>query len=167
MQRYCCGIGSDHDTELCKDSFCMILFSYRFICVIICTSFLVGFNPKALENCGPALLQRGVHSFDRLNLWAQSSKIAREKLMNQRLYSYLERYDILYSLQFGFREKCSTSHALVSITEQIRRSIDNNEYGCGVFIDLKKAFTTQLITLFCLIESNMLLLMVTLLLHCQ
>ena len=106
---------------------------------MIC-SFLVGFNPKALENCGPALLQRGVHSFDRLNLWAQSSKIAREKLMNQRLYSYLERYDILYSLQFGFREKCSTSHALVSITEQIRRSIDNNEYGCGVFIDLKKAF---------------------------
>ena len=33
-------------------------------------------------------------------------------------------------------------HALISITESIRHSIDNNEFGCGRFIDLKKAFNT-------------------------
>ena len=62
--------------------------------------------------------------------------------MHQRLYSYLEELKVLYPLQFGFRDKCSTTLALISITECIRQSIDNDEFGCGVFIDLKKVFDT-------------------------
>ena len=62
--------------------------------------------------------------------------------MYHRMYSYLEQLKILYPLQFGFREKCSTTHTLISITESIRQSIDNNEFGCGIFIVLKKAFDT-------------------------
>ena len=53
-------------------------------------------------------------------------------------YRYLEHFKILYPLLFGFREKSSTMHALISVTEYIHRSIDNNEVGCGIFIDLKK-----------------------------
>ena len=35
------------------------------------------------------------------------------------------------------------SHALFSITQSIHQSIDNNKFGCGIFIDLKKkAFDT-------------------------
>ena len=49
-----------------------------------------------------------------------------EKLIYQRLYDYLEKY-ILYNLQFGFRERISTSHALISISELIRKSIDSQE----------------------------------------
>ena len=52
----------------------------------------------------------------------------------------MEELKVLYPLQFCFREKCSTTHALISITESIPPSIDNNEFGCGIFIDLKKAF---------------------------
>ena len=62
--------------------------------------------------------------------------------MYHRLFSYLKELKILYPLQFGFRKKCSTTHALISVTESIRQSIDNNEFGCGIFIDLKKAFDT-------------------------
>ena len=65
-----------------------------------------------------------------------------KKRMYKRLYNYLEKYDILYSLQFGFREKMSTSQALMSISEMIRKSIDNKEYGCSVFTDPTKAFDT-------------------------
>ena len=56
------------------------------------------------------------------------------------LYRYLEHFKILYPLVFGFREKSSTLHAstLHSFTKSIHRSIDNNEVGCGIFIDLKK-----------------------------
>ena len=50
--------------------------------------------------------------------------------------------NIFYSLQSGFREKHSTNHALISMTESIRNTIDNGKFGCGVFIDLKKAFDT-------------------------
>ena len=37
---------------------------------------------------------------------------------------------------------CSTNHALISIAESICSSVDNKEFGCGIFIDLKKAFDT-------------------------
>ena len=57
--------------------------------------------------------------------------------MYQRLYDYLEKYDILYNLQFDFCERMSTSHALMSISELIRKSIDSKEFGCVIFIDLK------------------------------
>ena len=60
----------------------------------------------------------------------------------RRLYRYLEELIILYPFQPVFREKCLPSHALISITESIRQSIDNNEFGCGIFVDLKKAFDT-------------------------
>lgn len=41
------------------------------------------------------------------------------KAVYQRLYSYLEELKIHYPLQFGFRDKSSTTLALISITECI------------------------------------------------
>ena len=58
------------------------------------------------------------------------------------LYNFLEKYNCLYKKQFGFRNSHSTNHALISITEKIRESLDNNEYSCGVFLDFQKAFDT-------------------------
>ena len=50
---------------------------------------------------------------------------------------------ILYiTSQFGFQTNKSTLHSLIEITENIRSCIENKNYGCGVFIDLKKAFDT-------------------------
>ena len=60
--------------------------------------------------------------------------------MFKRLYEYLDNLNTFYPLQFGFRERHSTNHALISMTESIKNTIDSGSYGCGVFIDLKKAF---------------------------
>ena len=65
-----------------------------------------------------------------------------ETLMHRRLYHFLDLCNILYPSQFGFREKHSTNHLLISMTETIKSTIDNGRYGCGVFIDLQKAFDT-------------------------
>ena len=62
--------------------------------------------------------------------------------MYARLYQFLEKSELFYSLQFGFRAKHATNHALISITETIKESIENNKFGCGVFLDLRKAFDT-------------------------
>ena len=48
----------------------------------------------------------------------------------------------IYNLQFGFRQQYSTSHALINITENIRKTLDDGNIGCGVFADLQKAFDT-------------------------
>ena len=62
--------------------------------------------------------------------------------MHKWFYNFLEVNDILQPLQFGFRKKHSTQHTLISMTETIRKTIDNGNFGCGIFIDLKKAFDT-------------------------
>ena len=65
-----------------------------------------------------------------------------EKLMYKRLYAFLDYNNIIYDLQFGFRQQYSTSHALINITENISKALDDGNIGCGVFVDLQKAFDT-------------------------
>ena len=65
-----------------------------------------------------------------------------EKLMYKRLYTFLDYNNIIYDLQFRFRQQYSTSHALINITENIRKALDDGIIGCGVFVDLQKAFDT-------------------------
>lgn len=62
-----------------------------------------------------------------------------EKLMYNRIISYLEKFSILHYHQFGFRSKHSTTHALLLLTDKIQRSIDNGTYSCGIFLDLCKS----------------------------
>ena len=82
-----------------------------------------------------------VNNYRPISLLSVFSKIM-EKLMASRLTNFLELQEIIYPNQFGFRAGYSTSHSLISITENIRKSLDNGKFGCGVFIDLKKAFDT-------------------------
>ena len=62
--------------------------------------------------------------------------------MHKRLYKFLDDNNILYDKQFGFRKNNSTIFSLIEITEKIKESIDNKKFGCGIFIDLRKAFDT-------------------------
>ena len=55
-----------------------------------------------------------------ISLLSNTEKVL-EKLMYKRLYTFLNNNNI-YNLQFGFRQQYSTSHALISITENIRKS---------------------------------------------
>ena len=65
-----------------------------------------------------------------ISLLSVSSKIT-EEVMYERLYKFLEKHEILYSLQCGFRASHSINHALVSLTEAIKNSLDNRKFGCG------------------------------------
>ena len=62
--------------------------------------------------------------------------------MHKRLYNFLGEHNILFKNQFEFRKNNSISLALIQITEKIKESIDNKKYGCGIFINLHKAFDT-------------------------
>ena len=65
-----------------------------------------------------------------------------EKLMFNRLFNFLDTFNCLYELQFGFREKHSTNHAILSITQKIQEAIFNDKPAIGVFVDFQKAFDT-------------------------
>ena len=62
--------------------------------------------------------------------------------MYKGLYTFLNNNNIIYNLQFGFRQHCSTSHALINITENITKALDDGSIGCRVFVDLQKAVDT-------------------------
>ena len=76
-----------------------------------------------------------------ISLLSVFSKIT-EKVMYERLYKFLAKHEILYALQFGFCASHSINHALVGLTETIKNSLDSRKFGCGIFIDLQKAFDT-------------------------
>jgi len=65
-----------------------------------------------------------------------------EKVLYDRLFSYIKQKNILYPLQHGFQPAHSTSMSLIDIQDKISAAIDNNEYSLGIFLDLAKAFDT-------------------------
>ena len=116
------------------------------LCKIINISFCTGVFPDALKVARVAPVHKGgstldVNNFRPISLLSIFDKII-EKLMHKRLYSYLEEHNVIFNNQFGFRKGNSTIHSLIQITEEIKSSIENGKHGCGIFIDLRKAFDT-------------------------
>ena len=62
--------------------------------------------------------------------------------MHSRLIEFLEENQILYYRQFGFRKYFSLNHAILTLLESIQKGLDDRQFACEIFIDLKKAFDT-------------------------
>ena len=65
-----------------------------------------------------------------------------ERLMYDRLISYMLKHNILFEYQFGFQKGKSTHMALISLVDRITEALDNGDYVVGVFHDFSKAFDT-------------------------
>ena len=62
--------------------------------------------------------------------------------MYKRLYSFRNNNNVVFNLQFGFGQQQSTSHALIDITEDIKKALGDGNISCeGLsFVDLQEAF---------------------------
>ena len=108
--------------------------------------FETGEFPTLIKMAKVTPIHKKESKLDHLNyrpisLLSVFSKIY-EKCIYTRIYHYLDQNNLIYSKQFGFRANYSTNHAIISLTEYIRRKVDAGEYVCGVFVDLEKAFDT-------------------------
>ena len=65
-----------------------------------------------------------------------------EKLIYSRMYYFLNKNNLIYGKQFGFRAKHSVNHALISTTELVKDKLECGNFLAGIFIDLEKAFDT-------------------------
>ena len=65
-----------------------------------------------------------------------------EKIMFNRLVSYLDRLNIINPNQYGFRKNHSAYMALLDLHDKITEAWDKNEFAIGISIDLSKAFDT-------------------------
>ena len=62
-----------------------------------------------------------------ISLLANISKIF-EKCILTRLTNFLQIKKLLFSHQFGFRNGYSANHALISLPEKIRKTLDEDKY---------------------------------------
>lgn len=65
-----------------------------------------------------------------------------ERLMYNRLYTYLSLHGILSPSQYGFQENRSTEQAILEMQDRIIQSLDRKLCCLGIFLDLSKAFDT-------------------------
>ena len=65
-----------------------------------------------------------------------------ERLMYKRLVNFIDKYNILFNKQFGFRSGHSTDHAILCILDKMQSSVESGLFSCGVFLDLRKVFDT-------------------------
>ena len=116
------------------------------ITLIINQTFYDGVFPKELKiakvipiyKSGSTMELNNYRPISVLNIY---SKVF-ERIMYDRLTQFLDKYNILYQNQFGFRQGHSTHHALISLVDKITKFLDSGDIVIGVFLDLKKAFDT-------------------------
>ena len=114
--------------------------------IIFNESLLQGIVPDVLKVSKVTPVDKGGEVMDPSNFRPISTLSALtqifEKLVYKQLINYIEKHDILFQFQFGFRKGHSTAQAVSETADNLREAIDNNLYTCGVFIDFSKAFDT-------------------------
>lgn len=65
-----------------------------------------------------------------------------EKLLLNRITTFLNQHNVLYDYQYGFRQGSSTATATVELLDDIIKAIDSKELVGALFLDLRKAFDT-------------------------
>lgn len=78
-------------------------------------------------------------SYRPISLLPTLSKLL-EKVIKKRLCKFINENSILPPLQFGFRDKHSTTHQLQRIIEIISTGFERKQYTVGVFLDIAQAF---------------------------
>ena len=86
-------------------------------------------DPPVFNNCRPVSVLYVLSKVD-------------EKVMYNRLLTFLEDYNVLFENQFGFRKLHSSYMALMVLTDKIIKGLVNGEYIIGVYLDFSKAFHT-------------------------
>ena len=81
------------------------------------------------------------NNYRPISLLITISKIL-EKLIYKRTYSFLEKNNILFQSQYGFRTNHSCADAIAELVGEMTKNKENGLYTAGIFLDLSKAFDT-------------------------
>ena len=65
-----------------------------------------------------------------------------ERVVHNQLIKHLEKYEIIFDYQSGFRSKHSVNTCLVHLSNQILKGFEARKSTGMIFIDLQKAFDT-------------------------
>ena len=63
------------------------------------------------------------------------------KIVANHVIEFLDKHNILYEKQFGFRKCHSTSHDIITLVEKVSRALDSGKVSVGFSLILKKHLT--------------------------
>ena len=112
------------------------------------------FNKSVIEHCFPDNLKYAkvlpIHkgksklecgNYRPISLLPLFSKIL-ERLMYNRLLSFITKHNILYQHQYGFQKSKSTELAINTLLTDVIESLENKKKSICIFLDFAKAFHT-------------------------
>ena len=113
---------------------------------IINIAYETGIYPQCLKisNITPVFKKDNkllIENYRPISLLSNINKIF-EKTLHSRIYNFLEKNNMIYDFQFGFRKNHNTNDALLTLTSTIQTALDNGDLSAAVFVDLQKAFDT-------------------------
>jgi hypothetical protein len=83
--------------------------------------------------------KQDVSNYRPISILPVFSKIL-ETIMYNRVLSFLNKHNLITSVQNGFRANKSTYTAIQSFIEEILNALDSKHPAVGLFLDLSKAF---------------------------
>ena len=111
---------------------------------IINKSLGTGYFPNSLKTARVIPLYKSgnvddVNNYRPVSILPILSKIF-ERVVYNRVYSFLEKYNLLNRSQYGFRKGKSTIQAVLDQLEFVYKNIDSGNVVISFFIDFSKAF---------------------------
>ena len=115
---------------------------------IVSLSFSSGIVPANMKIAKVITIHKSgdttsLNQYRPISLLPVFSKLT-EKLIYNQIMSFIERNNILYKHQYGFRKKHTTTHPILHLLNHIADCTNkpHPELTMAIFIDLKKAFDT-------------------------
>ena len=114
--------------------------------IVFNQSISTGKFPQKMKQVEVVPLYKGkdmdlVINYRPISLLITISKLL-EKVVYRRMYSFLEKYDILFQSQYGFRSNHNCEHAILELSGKILQAREKNEHPICIFLDLSKVFDT-------------------------
>ena len=136
--------GHDEINNVMLKSLCLAI-SYP-LQLIFNQSIVTGVFPDKMKIAEVIPLYKGKQrdlmiNYRPISLLMTISKLL-EKVIYSRIYKFLEKNNILFESQYGFRTKRSCEQAILELTSHLLHAHNKNLHSMGVFLDLSKAFDT-------------------------
>ena len=107
-----------------------VLTPYLFI-TPLCSCIIIPLHKKGDKH--------DVNNYRGITLLSCLSKLF-TTILNQRIVSYCDKYNIISDAQFGFRKGLSTTDAIFALHSLVQHYLYNNKRLYIAFVDLKKCF---------------------------
>ena len=118
---------------------------FHYLARLFTSSIQIGYIPTAWKLATlcmllkPDKLSSLTTSYRPISLMSSIMKLF-ERVIEQRLRSYLEDIGFINKYQSGFRQAKSTDYRLFRLSQSIMESFNRREHAVATFLDVKKAF---------------------------